>query len=283
MGGFRAKDADRDRYVDIIEAAYVDGQLGEQDRELRVSRALTAETLDELDSLTRDLQRPPGAPAPSPRPPATAPASRRRLAGTVAGLGAVVAVLGAGVLGLVVFSASDESRSGTSSTSVVSGEAVPVPAESEGRADRSFTMTPAGVRQFLRAYEAEFGTREAFEAGFYPDRVGAQVPVRGSRPRMERWSWDGTWRQDTEASAVRGRGGGTVDLGAIDVRRLFANIATARTTLRVDDGDVSHVLVHRWFGDGPSVDIHVANDYGESGYLKTTPAGDVVRSHPYEP
>ena len=65
MGGFRAKDADRDRYVDIIEAAYVDGQLGEQDRELRVSRALTAETLDELDSLTRDLQRPPGAPAPS--------------------------------------------------------------------------------------------------------------------------------------------------------------------------------------------------------------------------
>ena len=46
MGGFRAKDADRDRYVDVIESAYVDGQLGDQDRELRISRALTAETLD---------------------------------------------------------------------------------------------------------------------------------------------------------------------------------------------------------------------------------------------
>ena len=69
----------------------------------------------------------------------------------------------------------------------------------------------------------------------------------------------------------------------IAVWTAFSSIATARTTLRVDDGDVSHVLVHRWFGDGPSVDIHVANDYGESGYLKTTPAGDVVRSHPYEP
>lgn len=44
MSGFRARNADRDRYVDIIESAYVDGQLGDEDRELRVSRALTAET-----------------------------------------------------------------------------------------------------------------------------------------------------------------------------------------------------------------------------------------------
>ena len=59
MGGFRAKDADRERYVEVIETAYVDGQLGDQDRELRISRALTAETLDELDGLTRDLQNQP--------------------------------------------------------------------------------------------------------------------------------------------------------------------------------------------------------------------------------
>ena len=61
MRGFRAKDEDRDRFVELIEAAYVDGQLNSADRELRVGRALSAETLDELETLTRDLQQPPGA------------------------------------------------------------------------------------------------------------------------------------------------------------------------------------------------------------------------------
>ena len=79
MGGFRASDADRERYVDVIETAYVDGQLGDQDRELRVSRALTAETLDELDLLTRDLQNQP-APVVARRtpPPVTGRSSTRR-------------------------------------------------------------------------------------------------------------------------------------------------------------------------------------------------------------
>ena len=61
MRGFRAKDADRDRFVELIEAAYVDGQLNSADRDLRVGRALSAETIDELQTLTRDLQLPPGA------------------------------------------------------------------------------------------------------------------------------------------------------------------------------------------------------------------------------
>lgn len=61
MGDFRARDADRDRFVELIEAAYVDGQLGDPDRELRVAQALNAASLDELQALTRDLQLPPGS------------------------------------------------------------------------------------------------------------------------------------------------------------------------------------------------------------------------------
>ena len=40
MREFRAKDADRDRFVELIEAAYVDGQINDADRELRVGRAI---------------------------------------------------------------------------------------------------------------------------------------------------------------------------------------------------------------------------------------------------
>ena len=43
----------------------------------------------------------------------------------------------------------------------------------------SFEMTAGQVRGFLRAYEEQFGTGEAFEAAFYPERIQAQVPVRG--------------------------------------------------------------------------------------------------------
>src|SRR5687768_2659438 len=104
MRGFRAKDEDRDRFVELIEAAYVDGQIGAEDRELRVSRALSAATLDELEALTRDLQRPPGhdvvrpspvAPAPSAaRPPAPSAARPPGPAAAVLALGIVVALIG---------------------------------------------------------------------------------------------------------------------------------------------------------------------------------------------
>ncbi len=107
-----------------------------------------------------------------------------------------------------------------------------------------------------------------------------QVPVRGSRPIMERWSWDGTWRQDAEASRVTGPLG-VVDLGAVDVARLFDNIARASRSLDVPRGRLTHVLVNDW-GDGPSVNIYIGNSVGETGYLKTTMSGEVLRAFPYE-
>lgn len=277
MRGFRAKGADRDRYVEVIESAYVDGQIGDADRELRVSRALSAKTLDELETLTRDLQnRPiPAQAAPPPRTPRTG-----RVAGLVAALGAFVVLVGGGVVGLVVLSATDESGVG-SPTVVVSSEAVPVPSEAGAAQARSFAMTAPEVRRFLKGYEKRFGTLDVFEVGFYPTRVGAQVPVRGTRPRMERWSFDGTWRRDTKAARVR-EGTVVFDAGELDVQRLFANITTARKTLGVQRGRLTHVLIHTWTDGVPTVNIYIANSFDESGFLKTSMAGDLIRAFPYD-
>jgi hypothetical protein len=273
MGGMRARDADRDRFVDLIEAAYVDGQLGTEDRELRVSRALTAETVDELRALTRDLQVPPGSVTPDVAAPRTA---RPRLTAQLLAFLALVALLGLGAISLVV---AGETDSATSSGVAVEVESAP--AEPQVVTAPPFRMEAAQVRAFLRGYEAQFGTLDAYEAGFHPARVGVQVPVRGTRPRFERWTWDGGWRQDTAAAAVRPPSP-VVDLGELDVRRLFANIATARRTLGVQDGKLSHVLVATWTDGQPAVNIHVTNSDDESGYLETTLGGDVVRAFPYE-
>ncbi|MCF6379818.1 DUF1707 domain-containing protein [Nocardioides KLBMP 9356] len=287
MRGFRAKDEDRDRFVELIEAAYVDGQLNSADRDLRVGRALSAETLDELQTLTRDLQPPPGAVtttvpgvrAPGPRMPLLA-----RLVGGFVAFSFVGVALVIGLIVVTMFVAlGDGSTSSESGSGPVfeSGLADPEVVSEDPPATPTFEMTPGQVRAFMRAYEEQFGTLEVYEAGFYPHRVGVQVPVRGSRPRMERWSWTGEWTQDTDASAVTGPTE-RVDLGTVDVRRMFANIETARKTLNVERGRLTHVLVNRWFDDQPSVNIYIGNQFNESGYLKTAPAGDVVRAFPYE-
>jgi hypothetical protein len=108
------------------------------------------------------------------------------------------------------------------------------------------------------------------------------IVARGTRPRLERWSWDGVWRQDTGASAAMGPGG-TVDLGAIDVPRLFANIATARKVLGVPRGELTHVLVNRLSDGTASVTIHVANSADEGGQLRTTLGGEEIRRSPHWP
>jgi hypothetical protein len=274
MGDFRARDADRDRAVEVIETAYVDGQLGDADRELRVARALSAATLGELEGLTRDLQVP-AAPALAAASPSLRARPRR---GGLAVAGGVAAA--AGVLALVPFvflaSSSDQSAPPPGSESA---RAIEVPAVAEPAA--AFEMTPGQVRRFLKGYERKFGTREAFEVSFFPDRAQAQVPVRGARPRMERWTWNGRWRQDTEASAVAGPLR-LVDVGSIDVRRLFANIATARRTLEVDGGRFTHARLVRWDTDPVELNIYISNDFKETGYLSTTPAGEVRHSQPYE-
>ena len=279
MSDFRAKDADRDRYVEIIEAAYVDGQLGAEDRDLRVTRALSAVTLDELETLDAG---PPGTPAPVSSPQVAAPARARRGWPARSSGGILVAVLGVGGPPWPRPPAR-HGRPPPGPPMPNGGAAAPdaPPGQSAAPDVEPFVMTAPQVRRFLDSHEEEFGTLDTFEAGFYPTRVGVQVPVRGSRARMERWSYDGAWTQDTEARRVVGAEG-VIDLAQLDVGRLFANIRQAERTLEVQRGRLTHVLVNTWTDGAPTVNIYIGNDYNETGYLKTTLAGDVVRAFPYD-
>lgn len=280
MGGFRAKDADRERYVDVIEAAYVDGQLGDADRELRVARALTAETLDELDGLTRDLQNRPAPVVPAPAPAARVPV-RVTTRGTTPGVGKAVGVVAAvAFLGALLTSMQAEDQWAGGMSEDYAAEA-PWEQVQEARTEPGFEMTPRRVRQVVAAYEDRFGTREAYEVTFFPRRVTVQVPVRGPRPRFQRWTWDGAWTRSGETAAVTSSRG-PVDLGSVDARRLVDNVATARTGLRVERGRFTHAVLTRTGAEPAVLDIHVGNELDESGFLTTTPAGEIVRRHPYQ-
>ncbi|WP_210504568.1 DUF1707 SHOCT-like domain-containing protein [Nocardioides xinjiangensis] len=287
MSGFRARDADRDRYVEVIETAFVDGQLGSEDRDLRVARALTAETLAELDALTRDLQnrpdpllvRPARAPAAArPRPPASGDSGAGKLIGVAVSVVAGLVFVGA------VSSMHDAQREWGTDPAVEWGtDHAGVPWQQVEAVEHApgFSMTPRHLRELVAAYEEQFGTREAYAVAFFPRRVTVQVPVAGDRALSERWTWDGVWSQDAdavEADPARLR----VDVGAVDAHRLVDNIAIARRALGVERGRFTHALLTRRGAEPAEIAIHVGNELDESGHLSTTPAGEILRRRPYD-
>jgi hypothetical protein len=74
-GSARASDADRERVVDLLKAAFVEGQLTRDELEERVGGALIARTHADLAMVTADI--PAGIASAAPPAPATARATRK--------------------------------------------------------------------------------------------------------------------------------------------------------------------------------------------------------------
>jgi hypothetical protein len=278
----RARDQDRDAAIEQIEAAYVDGEITSVDRDLRVGNALKASTLGELAMITRDLQTQTQTPAPAeaPRP----PLRPRRLVIPVV----VMSVVAVGVvLAFNAFGSDDPPESSTEQ--VVQPPDQPSPdqpspgqqsPDQEEPAD-GFTMTPAGMRAFVAAYEDQFGTSDVLEATFYADdRVILMVPTRGNSNRHERWSYKDEFTQD-EGATTNASGEQPIDLRDLNVTALFENIQKAKRVLNVDHGELTHVNLTSTFEDVPVANIYVSNDFQESGYLRTALNGKVIRAYPF--
>jgi uncharacterized membrane protein YccC len=76
----RASDADREQFVEALRQHHAEGRLSVEELTERTEQAYGARTLGDLDALGGDLpplQRPAGAPAPRPQPPAGRQAAAR--------------------------------------------------------------------------------------------------------------------------------------------------------------------------------------------------------------
>jgi hypothetical protein len=93
-GRLRASHADRDRAIDTLKAAFVQGRLTKDEFVQRVSQALAARTLAEVAALTADI---PAGPA-VPPPPRTSGRDRHQLRDSKAAAAAVGATVAAGLL-----------------------------------------------------------------------------------------------------------------------------------------------------------------------------------------
>ena len=116
----------------------------------------------------------------------------------------------------------------------------------------------------------------------YETYVIVGVPVRG-KARQEGWLFrDGSW---TGFGGVRATfpGSQVVDTRRLAVPALMRNVARARATLDVEQPSQAYVVVRfiRPPDAVPGADIHVSNEFRESGYLATTLQGRVERAYPY--
>ena len=180
----RAKDRDRDRAVYVVDAALRNGQITQQDRDLRVERARAAHTIGELETLTHDIASPPAPMPPTavvPPPVAARDAGRPRspvspLTSTAlpptatktvaAGTGLTTKAnpagrkiaLGCGAVGLLFFIVpiifGVVVFASQSSDTFIAEETEPIPA------GPPFELSGPGLRQYVAAFEETFDDTE---------------------------------------------------------------------------------------------------------------------------
>lgn len=260
----KARDSDRDGAIEVVEAAYADGQITQADSVLRVERLLQARTLGDIDMLVRDLQRP-GVPKLAPRAPqppvATKPDSAKRLK---IGIGVVVAVFAVFtavslVVPLVVLSSVD---SATETDSFEFGE--------------SLDLTSArGYRALADAVEENTGSRMVFRATIYPGYAVVDVPVDEQSQRSMSYYYDGSWQEWTGSSSV--------DAERFDLDRIDGTVVVAllrKVGRMVEQPDATYLLVNARGGEEDvCLSAYATNDRVETAYLDAACDGTVVNRY----
>ncbi len=257
VGGKKARDADRDRAIDLVKAAWVEGQITEADRDLRVEKLLASTTVAQVHRLVTDLQsnrdRAPRQPPSTHQPVASVTDARRR--NWPAAAAAAMAV----VATLFVWSQLSASDDSTSS-------ATPNPAPIFWSQDGVAALTDALIEQR--------GDSVVFSAAFHSDYVYVDVPVDSSTQRMHGYRWDGHELAEENASTADSP---RFDLA--DVDPALPEQVLHRAEALVEDPTESRISVYvSENAEGPADLFHayVVNEYGERANLAADRQGRVL-------
>ena len=280
----RARDKDRDAAIEIVEAAWSEGQIVDADRDHRVEALLRAETLAEIQMLTHDLQLP-GSPvavateSPYGEPPVvtsgapdyatpqqvTTKSGRRSGGVALIVLVVVIAVVGGVIAGLVAV------VQGVDSTleAVASSEA-PLPGEPAEEGVN--TLSRDGYAELLDDLETVVGSTEAFEAVLYPGYAVVSLPVDGTSQRESRWYWNGELDDlDSRGTASYQR----FDLTEVDMDVVIRLVKRVRGMVEEPTSFYAILRAPDEPG-GQAISVYASNEYSESGYLLATAEGKVL-------
>jgi hypothetical protein len=266
MVATRASDADRDRCLEDIETAYVDGRIDAAERESRTQAALQATTVAELDDLVADLAP---TPAPASRPGANlgGAISRRTLVAVL--IGGVVAAVAAVTIWLATTGDDDAESAvpvGTPTTQVPEGKLELHSAE--------------GFEQLVAAIKDKFGTTVVASAAIYPDYASIEVVTPDDPRRAENWYFSKGFEGEP-SKGTRPAGAKTVDLAEVDATAYAKAVRRSPVVLGVEDVNSTYAVI-RDNGDGPTFSVYVSNAFRENGYWTFTVQGKELRRYAFE-
>lgn len=245
----RARDSDRERAVQVVAAAFADGQLDRTEHDVRVSRLQQARTFADLDAELADLQRPGQTLWRAPAAAAATPsaASGRKVA-LIAGVGAVL-VAGLVLPGLLADDPEPRPPVGIQGAGEPAKPAIRNP------------LTPQGWDEFLTALEEKTGDTVVFEVYPRTESVSVTVPVAATGEREVSYTWNGAWSEGDPGTSRYSR----KDLSRIDATTFAA--AMAHVSAQVEEPEDQGISI---FGnvDGHHADAcytaSASNRFGES-------------------
>ena len=279
----RARDNDRDAAIEVVEAAWADGQIIEADRDKRVEQLRMAQTLAEIRMITHDLHPPsgPAVPVPSPvavpAPPvvdygppspaagtsyptldqvtATPPGKVSRIACLIP-LAVVLVIAVASISGIVALVGGIGDAIDTGS---IGGEEADV-------------LSVGGYRALLTAVEEETGSTVAFSAVLYPTYGSVELPVDRTSQRAAYWSWDGSvlTNNDSKTTSSFRR----TDLSRVDPAVIVDLVEKVQKN--VEDPTSYYAIVRAPDDDRAVIWAYASNEYGESEYLGARRDGTIT-------
>jgi len=274
MNDKRARDQDRERAIDVVEAAWAEGQIVEADRDKRVESLLQAQTMAEVQMITHDLQLPRTPPPPAAYgeahveavdTPVPVPEAKGSNKGLLFLLLLIPIGLIAGVVGIVVAIAAAVSTAPDGDVPIAPGVA-PDP-------DEVNVLSVEGYADLVAAIEQQTGSTTVFEAVLYPTYAVVDVPVDSTTDREHSYYWDG----DLEETGSKGTTDYTrFDLADIDADVVVSIVKKARAKIEAPQTWYSIVRAPSATDDGTWIYGYATNEYGESGYLGGDKAGTLT-------
>ncbi len=272
----RARDQDRDQAIEVVEAAWAEGQIVEADRDKRVESLLQAQTMAEVQMLTHDLQLPRTPPPPAAYGQAEVevdtplPVPQPKRVGGSKGWWLLLVLIPIGlVVGVIAIIAAIVS--GVQSA-VSDGDLPVAPGADPGRGEVN-VLSPEGFDDLVAALAEETGSSTVFEAVLYPGYAVVSVPVDATTDRTHSFYWDGELDESGSKSTSAYE---RFDLADIDPTVVVSVVDQARAKVEDPQSWYSIIRAPSDTDDDTWIWGYATNEYGESGYLGSDQAGTIT-------
>jgi hypothetical protein len=301
----RADSSARNAAIKTVEQALKSGRIVQADHDMRVQQLRSAQTMQELDLVVRDL-RAPGATAPPTFPPVGPPTGQQPGGqpwplvnygpGASAGAAEVTTAVAkggkaiGGIIALIIVVAVVVPIAGAAIAFFSARDSFPdfgsvgptddttyLPGQAPGK-DGVNVHTADGYTELVDALREETGDTFTFTAVLYPRYASIQVPT-GTNDRYQNFYWNG---EELELQDIKGTTDSCqVDLSLVDPQQVIDMLTTVRA--RLDNPESWYAIISDSSCTGAQIGAYASNDFSETTHLSQTLDGTVVYDSEAQP